>query len=195
MFYHFGRISTQCYLIPCILVISGALFPNFRKFSLLNLFMLHMYISRTGVMLTCIWRIIFFRRLSKRTSVKKISLNFDSWEKLSLVAIRSFNVAAHLWNFAKISNISTWVIKNSSNYYISVKKESLLCCSLMTILLKKKIWGKILSDGLWLSGLALTDVYNCGSYNAFLMRKIYLIQFWKKVQGRSWIKKRADLSE
>lgn len=177
MFYHFGRISTQCYFVPCILVISGALFPNFRKFSLLNLFMLHMYISRTGVMLTCIWRIIFFRRLSKRTSVKKISLNFDSWEKLSLVAIRSFNVAAHLWNFAKISNISTWVIKNSSNYYISVKKESLLCCSLMTILLKKKIWGKILSDGLWLSGLALTDVYNCGSYNAFLMRKIYLIQF------------------
>lgn len=138
MFYHFGRISTQCYLVPCILVISGALFPNFRKFSLLNLFMLHMYISRTGVMLTCIWRIIFFRWLSKRTSVKKISLNFDSWEKLSLVAIRSFNVAAHLWNFAKISNISTWVIKNSSNYYISVKKESLLCCFLMTILFLKK---------------------------------------------------------
>lgn len=137
MFYHFGRISTQCYLVPCILVISGALFPNFRKFSLLNLFMLHMYISRTGVMLTCIWRIIFFRWLSKRTSVKKISLNFDSWEKLSLVAIRSFNVAAHLWNFAKISNISTWVIKNSSNYYISVKKESILCCFLMTILFKK----------------------------------------------------------
>ena len=41
----------------------------------------------------------------------------------------------------------------------------------------KKIQGKILSDGLWLSGLALTDVYNCRSYNAFLMRKIYLIQF------------------
>lgn len=195
MFYHFGRISTQCYLVPCILVISGALIPNFRKFSLLNLFMLHMYISRTGVMLTCIWRIIFFRWLSKRTSVKKISLNFDSWEKLSLVAIRSFNVAAHLWNFAKISNISTWVIKNSSYYYISVKKESLLCCFLMTISFKKKNQGKIISDGLWLSGLVLTDVYNCRSYNAFLMRKIYLIQFWKKVQGRSWIKKRADLSE